>query len=122
MPFLRKSSPPPPPLLAEIVTPRINAAPLAAMQTGLAGIALTESVSLEMWGTGKARWFLARAHSPLAHEHLTGALGAAYPARSVHSHQALHPSGVCDHSTDGALTAVAHWSRVVCGMGTRSAR
>ena len=83
MPFLRKSSPPPPPLLAEIVTPRINAAPLAAMQTGLAGIALTESVSLEMWGTGKARWFLARAHSPLAHEHLTGALGAAYPQAEV---------------------------------------
>ena len=51
-----------------------------------------------------------------------GALGAAYPARSVHSHQALHPSGVCDHSTEGALTAVAHWSRVVCGTGTRSAR
>ena len=49
-----------------------------------------------------------------------GAIATAYP--SAQPHQALHPSGVCSHSTDGALTAVAHWSRVVCGMGRRSAK
>ncbi len=79
MGFLRKFPDLTPPFLAEIVTPRVNAAPLSAMQTCLAGIALAEPVSLELWGTSRRRWFLARAHTDLAHAHLTSALGAAYP-------------------------------------------
>ncbi len=67
------------PQLVEIVTPRANTAPLAAMQTCLATVALSKPFSLEIAATSESRWFLARAGDETVSRHLATALGAAYP-------------------------------------------
>jgi hypothetical protein len=63
----------------EVVTPRTNAAAIAAAENFLAAISLPEPFSLEMAATAGARWFLLRAGTGAMRRHLEEQLGAAYP-------------------------------------------
>lgn len=65
--------------LVEIVTPRVNAAGIRAVENLLAGLGRAEPFSLEIAATNALTWFLVRAENPRRRESLEAALGAAYP-------------------------------------------
>lgn len=71
--------------LIEVVTPRTNAATIAAAENLFAANALSEPFSLEIAATGTARWFVARAAGPRMLSHLRGQLAVAYPQAEMRS-------------------------------------
>ncbi|HVA86308.1 MAG TPA: hypothetical protein VNF73_08345, partial [Candidatus Saccharimonadales bacterium] len=65
--------------LVELVTPRVNAAGIRAVENALAGLGRAEPFSVEIAATDALTWFLARAENRHGQEAIEATLGAAYP-------------------------------------------